>query len=89
MIKKIAIKIFIYNFQQIFVVLWYCFIHLGLSVFLLKIVLWYCGIALFISLLGFLGNLIKILISLENIVKFILCKVTTKLFGFVVFLGIS
>ena len=82
-------KNFIYNFQQNFVVLWYRFIHLGLSVFLLKIVLWYCGIALFILLLGFLGNLIKILISLENIVKFILYKVTTKLFGFVVFLGIS
>lgn len=82
-------KNFIYNFQQNFVVLWYRFIHLGLSVFLLKIVLWYCGIALFILLLGFLGNLIRILISLENIVKFILGKVTTKLFGFVVFLGIS
>lgn len=81
-------KNFIYNFQQNFVVLWYRFIHLGLSVFLLKIVLWYCGIALFILLLGFLGNLIKILISLENIVKFILCKVTTKPKSFVVFLGI-
>ena len=82
-------KNFIYNFQQNFVVLWYRFIHLGLSVFLFKIVLWYCGIALFILLLGFLGNLIKILINLENIVKFILGKVTTKFFGFVVFLGIS
>lgn len=84
-----TIKIFIYNFQQIFVVLWYRFIHLGLRVLFVKIVLWYCGIALFILVLGFLGNLVKILISLENIVKFILCKVTTKLFGFVVFLGIS
>ena len=82
-------KNFIYNFQQNFVVLWYRFIHLGLSVFLFKIVLWYCGIALFILLLGFLGNLIKILINLENIVKFILGKVTTKFFGFVVFLGFS
>ena len=69
-------------------VLWYRFIHLGLSVFLLKIVLWYCGIALFTLLLGFLGNLIKILTTLENIVKFILSEVTIKLFGFVVFLGI-
>lgn len=82
------IKIFIYNFRQIFVVLWYHFIHLGLSVFLPKVVLWYCGIALFILFLGFLGNLIKILISLENIVKFILGEVTIKLFGFLVFLGI-